>query len=101
MLATLAAVLLLCSVPADAARRAVSVRNDFFSPRKVTVAVGDKVRWIWRSGGRPHNVVSPSFGDSGVRARGSFTVSFRRAGRFRYVCMLHAGMTGTVVVRRR
>lgn len=85
---------------ASAATRSVSVRNDFFSPRTVAVRKGDTVKWIWRSGGRRHNVASPSFGDSGVRRRGTFRVRFASTGRFRYYCYLHEGMSGTVVVRR-
>lgn len=88
------------STGALAATHPVSVRNDYFSPKTVTVGVGDKVKWTWKSGRRRHNVASVAFGDSGVRRRGTFTIAFGRTGRFQYVCVLHEGMTGTVVVRR-
>lgn len=91
---------LLSPAVAHGATRSVSVANNVFSPRSVTVDKGDKVKWVWRSGGRTHNVTSSSFRDSGNRGSGSFTVRFDRAGRFGYVCTLHSGMAGTVVVRR-
>lgn len=96
----LLAVLCLTAPAAAAHTAAVSVRNDFFSPRTVTIARGDTVRWVWRSRGRKHNVASASFGDSGKKRRGSFAVRFARAGRYAYFCSLHDGMSGTVVVRR-
>lgn len=99
-LVSLAATALLLPAVAQGATRSVGVGNNVFSPRTVTVSAGDKVKWVWRSGGRTHNVTSRSFADSGNRSRGAFTVRFGRAGRFGYVCTLHAGMTGTVVVRR-
>jgi plastocyanin len=95
------ALALLCLAPTAAARTvSVAVRNDLFAPKTVSIARGDTVRWVWRSRGRKHNVASPSFGDSGVRRRGTFAVRFARAGRYAYFCYLHDGMSGTVVVRR-
>jgi len=94
------AVLCLASPAADARTVSVSVKNDFFGPKAVTIARGDTVKWVWRSRGRKHNVVSSAFGDSGDRRRGTFTVRFSSAGRYAYYCGLHPGMDGTVLVRR-
>jgi plastocyanin len=99
-LTTLLVVSALCPAAAGAATRTVAVRNDFFAPKTVTIARGDTVRWVWRSDRRKHNVISPSFGDSGVKRRGSFAVRFTRPGRYAYFCGLHEGMNGTVIVRR-
>ena len=96
----LLAVLCLIAPAAAARTAAVSVRNDYFAPRTVTIARGDTVRWVWRSRGRKHNVASPSFGDSGNKRRGAYAMKFARAGRYAYFCFLHDGMSGTVVVRR-
>ena len=94
------AVLCLASPAAGARTVSVSVKNDLFGPKTVTITRGDTVRWVWRSHGRKHNVVSSAFGDSGDRRRGTFTVRFRSAGRYAYYCGLHPGMDGTIVVRR-
>jgi len=100
--AALLALVVLCLASSAAGARtvSVSVRNDFFGPKAVTIARGDTVKWVWRSHGRKHNVVSPAFGDSGNRRRGTFTVHFTSAGRYAYYCGLHPGMDGTIVVRR-
>jgi plastocyanin len=88
------------SSSAGAAARTVSVRDDFFAPKTIAIARGDSVRWVWRSNHRKHNVISPAFGNSGVKRRGAYTVRFAHAGRYRYFCGLHEGMAGTVIVRR-
>jgi plastocyanin len=89
----------------SAATKRVSVRDDVFSPRNVTVASRDKVIWRWR-GDNPHNVRFRSV-PSGASRRGSDTQSsgrfartFRQRGRYRYVCTIHAdiGMRGSVRV---
>jgi plastocyanin len=93
------------SAGASATKR-VSVRDDFFSPRRVSLAVGDRVRWTWR-GDNEHNVRfrraprGASKRGAGFRTRGSFSRSFSKRGTYRYVCTLHedAGMRGTVVAR--
>jgi plastocyanin len=85
---------------ASAATRTVTVGDDLFAPKTIAIARGDSVRWVWGSGRHKHNVVSPSFGNSGVKRRGTFAVRFAHAGRYRYFCYLHEGMNGTVIVRR-
>jgi plastocyanin len=87
--------------PEPAAR--VTVNDNFFSPRAVTVEVGDVVRWIWR-GDNGHNVafkrVPRGAGKRGAswRKRGHWQRKFRKAGRYRYVCTFFAGMRGSITV---
>jgi plastocyanin len=103
MLARTLAILLLAvalaPATAGAATLAVSVKDDFFVAKSVTIARGDSVRWVWR-GRHKHNVVSPAFGNSRTQRHGSFVVHFTHPGRYQYFCGLHDGMSGTVVVRR-
>jgi plastocyanin len=86
--------------------RSVSVRDDFFSPKRRTIASGDSVRWVWRED-NPHNVRFrrvPSGASkrpgSKTKSNGTFTRRFTRRGSYRYVCTIHedAGMTGSVRV---
>jgi plastocyanin len=86
--------------------RSVSVRDDFFSPKRRTVASGDRVRWVWRED-NPHNVRFRSVPSgaskrpgSKTKSSGTFTRRFTRRGTYRYVCTIHedAGMTGSVKV---
>ena len=84
---------------ASAATRTVAVRDDVFSPKAVTLARGDTVRWVWK-GRHKHDVASTAFGNSPFKRRGSFAVTFAHPGRYAYYCGLHEGMAGTIVVRR-
>jgi len=79
------------------AATSIGVKDDAFAPKSVTVARGSSVRWVWR-GRKPHNVNGPGF-TSGVKKRGSYARRFRRAGRYKIFCTLHAGMEMTVRVR--
>lgn len=89
--------------PAGAARTAaVSLEDIQFKPRTVTLKGGDRVRWTWKDANTPHNVTSRGsrrFKSSSTKARGTYMVRFTRAGTYRYVCTIHFGMTGKVVVR--
>lgn len=88
---------------ATGAKRAttnVKVKNNFFKPKAVTINKGDKVKWVWRSNGRKHNVKGPGF-FSGNRSSGSYARKFNRAGTFNIVCTLHLpNMKMTVKVRK-
>jgi plastocyanin len=93
--------------PADqAATKRVSVRDDRFSPKRMTVATRDRVRFTWR-GDNPHDVKfrsvprGASKRGAGIKRSGSFTRSFTKRGTYRYVCTIHvaAGMRGTVVAK--
>jgi plastocyanin len=84
----------------------VSVRDDVFSPRSLTVARGAKVTWRWR-GQNPHNVKfrkvpsGASKRGTGTKTSGRFSRTFSKSGRYRYVCTIHEslGMKGSVSVK--
>jgi plastocyanin len=93
---------------ATSAAKGVSVRDDVFSPRGVTVSRGGKVTWRWR-GENPHNVAfrrvpagasRPKRCGTTSRRGASCTRKFPRRGTYRYVCTIHelAGMKGRVKV---
>jgi plastocyanin len=81
----------------------VQVRDNFFSPRSVTVQEGETVKWTWKSDNR-HNVtftrVPKGAGRRGSKTRrhGRWYRTFRKPGQYRYVCTLFAGMRGSVAV---
>jgi plastocyanin len=89
-----------------AATKRVSIRDDFFSPKRITISAGDRVKWTWRESD-DHNVrfrkvprgVSRKPG-SRTQFSGTFTRTFRKRGTYRYVCTIHEdlGMTGSVKV---
>lgn len=84
--------------PSLAANRTVKVDDDFFAKKSVTINKGNRVTWRW-VGSSAHNVVGKGF-NSGVRGKGFvFKKKFRKKGTFKYVCTIHPGMNGKVVVR--
>ncbi|HKI85338.1 MAG TPA: Calx-beta domain-containing protein, partial [Thermoanaerobaculia bacterium] len=103
---TIAAVLALALAPAIfATDHAVSVENNFFTPKTITIQPGDSVTWT-NNGGGFHNVKSEdgSF-TSGApsTSQWTFTQSFSSAGTYPYYCQVHGGpggvgMAGTVIV---
>ena len=83
-----------------AATTTVVLKDIAFRPGSVGVRRGDTVRWVWRDGTTRHNVVfRRSSVRSAVKSQGSYRRTFRRRGTFAYVCTLHPGMDGKVVVR--
>ena len=111
VIASFAALWLVQGAPASgdaesSATRGVSVRDDFFRPKRIAIDSGDRVRWTWREDG-DHNVrfrrvprgASRSPG-SRTKTSGTFSRRFTRRGSYRYVCTIHEdlGMTGSVKV---
>lgn len=81
---------------APAATSQVSVDDDFFAPDAVKVTTGTEVTWTW-VGSNAHNVTADGFA-SEAQTDGTFSHTFDQAGTYAYVCTLHPGMEGTVVV---
>ena len=83
----------------QAADQDVAISGFSFSPRTVTVNVGDSVTWT-NSDAQTHTATSGSAWDTGDIGNGeSKSITMRRAGTFEYICAIHPTMTGTVVVR--
>jgi plastocyanin len=81
----------------SAAAAKVSIGDNFFSPAKVRVAPGGKVKWT-NNGKVEHNVTFKG-GSSGNLGPGeSFVKKFTRSGKFPYSCTIHPGMSGKVKV---
>ena len=80
------------AVPADQ----VSIVDDRFEAPVIEVAPGSTVTWTWR-GSDPHNVAGSGW-SSDVQASGTFSHTFDTAGTFDYVCQVHDGMAGRVIV---
>ena len=81
---------------ADAEPGVVTVDDNKFEPKETTIAVGDTVTWRWE-GSAAHNVTGPGF-ESELISKGEFEHTFDEAGEVDYVCTVHPGMTGTIVV---
>jgi 3',5'-cyclic AMP phosphodiesterase CpdA len=92
-------------VPLEAEERVTSpgpevVMDNFsFTPGRVAVPVGTKVKWT-NHDDVPHNVVSTDrrFKSPVLDTDGQFTHQFDTAGSYTYFCSIHPRMTGEIVV---
>jgi len=83
----------------------VTVGDNFFNPRNVTINVNDQVTWTW-TGIVSHTSTGPGtppLWDSGYKSSGTFSFVFSTAGRFFYYCIPHVDypsfMSGSVTVQ--
>lgn len=72
--------------------------RNLFRPGTITIARGDSIKWVNR-GDLTHTSTSNAWSSGSVRPDESFKRRFRRAGTFRYHCVIHPEMTGTVIVQ--
>jgi plastocyanin len=88
--------------------KTVNVRDNVFSPKTLRIRKGESVRWVWR-GRSLHNVIGEGGLRSPTQRRGVYprarngqpsSKRFNRTGTFDYVCTLHPGMSGKIIVRR-
>ncbi|MCW3021985.1 MAG: copper-binding protein [Conexibacter sp.] len=84
--------------------RTVGVYTDYYDPPKLTLHVGDKVKWVWHSSGFAlHDVYvdsGPEDFNSPTQAGGSFAHRFKKAGTFKLYCTEHPEMTMGVTVKK-
>lgn len=87
----------------------VDVRDYYYTPQKLRIHEGDKVKWQWPSTGGDSHDVSMDSGPKGVKPFNSdiassgyhYTVKFRKAGKYHIVCTLHSEMTMDIKVKKR
>jgi plastocyanin len=99
----LIAVLLFCVMgpPAHAATLDVSMTGNTFSPRDISIARGDTVRWT-NNDSITHNTTGNAmlnlWSSGNLAHGGQFSRSFTAAGTYGYHCTIHSSMTGSVKV---
>jgi plastocyanin len=85
-----------------AASKTVQVKDNLFTPTKLTVTKGTTLRWAWK-GKAPHNVTvtkGPVKFHSSTMAKGSFQKKLTKAGTYSILCTIHApNMKMTVTVK--
>jgi plastocyanin len=82
-----------------AAGPSVVMDGTTFVPGDITVAVGETVTWTNKDP-FPHNVSSASggFSSQDLQPDEEWRFTAQKEGRFSYVCTLHPGMKGTLIV---
>jgi plastocyanin len=86
----------------------VQVLDNQFSPKDVTILVGQTVTWVWGEGASAHNVAPtdglvPSRSGEPVAAPHQYVYTFPAPGVYNYYCEVHGtpgglGMVGSVTV---
>jgi len=85
--------------PVTIPMNASTLTSTAFAPDAVDVSAGATVTWTNTDGVAHTSTSDVGVWDSGiVQPGGQFSVSFPTAGTYRYHCLIHPGMIGTVVV---
>ena len=82
---------LIAAMPAGASStKHVAVKDDFFSPKSITIAKGTKVVWTWK-GKHKHNVseANDKFGST-TKRKGTYSHTFKKKGKYLIFCTIHA-----------
>jgi plastocyanin len=69
----------------------VTVGDDFFKPRKLSVVTGTRVHWVWR-GQSEHNVTvtsGPVRFHSHDKTSGDYSRTLRKPGTYKIICTIH------------
>jgi plastocyanin len=78
----------------------VVATDNVFTPATITVDAGTTVQW--ENAGEFLHTVTPDghslWTDTDLAVGTTFTQTFNNVGTFPYVCTIHAGMVGTVIV---
>jgi plastocyanin len=72
--------------------KTVLLKDNFFTPKKLTISKGTKVHWVWK-GKQRHNITvanGPSAFRAGTRKKGHFDHTFKKKGTYSIVCTIHA-----------
>lgn len=89
-----------CYAPAPAPPPApgqVTIKNFAFSPKEITINVGDTVTWTNQDS--VTHTTTGSIWDSGNLGNGqTYSKTFDKAGTYDYICTIHPNMKGKVIV---
>ncbi len=89
-------------VASAAGSATVRAQDISFKPGTARIAKGGRVTWRFLDGQyvlhNVHSVGAKRFKSSRDRRDGTYKVTFRKRGTYRYVCTIHANMKGKVVV---
>jgi plastocyanin len=89
--------------PAPTSDHEVVISDYKFVPQTLTVPIGTTVRWV-NHDNAPHTATHRTFGDEAFDTgdlghHAAFIHTFKTPGRYPYLCMLHQGMIGTIIVQ--
>lgn len=80
----------------------VSIDNFKFTPRELSVSVGDTVTWVNRDD-VPHTATSKddpaTFDSKALDTDDKYSFTFTKPGTYSYYCKVHTHMTGSIIVK--
>ena len=76
----------------------VSANDNKFFPPAIEVPAGTTITWKFEDGPIPHDVSGDGWSSGEPQRSGTFTHTFDQPGAHPYLCTLHSGMDGRVVV---
>jgi plastocyanin len=88
-----------------ASTKTVHIVDIAYKPKKLTISKGTTVKWSFDDQIVAHTVTSTGskrFKSSPEKMTGTYKVTFKKAGTYKYFCMVHpnvAAMKGTIVVK--
>src|SRR3989338_5886333 len=98
-------IVMLAPYATHAAEVTITMTDNQFSPRNITINAGDTITWINR-GSAAHTATADTgaFDTGSVAAGGSSSAIFNSSGTYAYHCKFHggtngSGMAGTITVR--
>jgi len=97
---------------ADVSDAAATVTLEYssFEPSIITIKTGQSVEWMWDDPPLPHDVYFQQYIASGSghavpytphsigQISGTWIQTFTKPGIYKYICTIHAGMVGEVIV---
>ncbi|MCF8230803.1 MAG: cupredoxin domain-containing protein [Bacteroidales bacterium] len=77
----------------------VDMIDNTFDPKEKTIESGTTVKWVNKDD-YIHDVTSEddTFASGNIEAEGSFSYTFNSTGTYPYICTIHDGMEGTIIV---
>ena len=66
-----------------------------FTPSNITIKKGTTVTWIWKSGSHNLAPFHAAIENPGFK----FSKRFTKAGKYKYLCQVHPGQNGLVIVK--
>ena len=96
----LAIVATLAPGTALAATEKVRMKDNFFKPKRITIDVGDRVKWVNR-GSSAHTTTAKNgdWDEEVASGEASPRIRFTDRGTYRYFCRFHDDMRGKIIVQ--
>ncbi|MDX6707770.1 MAG: hypothetical protein QOD83_2179 [Solirubrobacteraceae bacterium] len=82
------------AVSALGATKTVTIGDNFFKPKSVSVKKGSTVKWVWK-GKSPHNVTvisGPVKFKSPTQKTGTFSKKLSKKGTYKIICTIHGSV---------